>query len=376
MAEDYYKTLGIKKSASDADVKKAYRRLARKLHPDFNPGDKTSEDKFKQVSEAYEVLSNPEKRKMYDMYGTAQAPPGGAGGFGGFGGFDFGNVDFQGFDFSKNQGRGKDFSDIFSDLFTSKKKNQAPPQRGQDIQHTVTLTFFEAIHGMTMNFKVDRSQTCTECKGFQKIKSPKNTCGNCGGSGKTKVHQGNMVFETGCRACSGRGFFDSRECSKCRGKGLLPFAEKIKVQIPGGVQNGTRVRVPGKGEAALFGGQPGDLYIITKVADHDFFERKGENLYCQIPITFVEATLGAKVEVPTIDGHATIKIPQGTQNGQKFRIRGKGVPALRGQQVGDQFVEVVINVPRIRDERSKELLREFEELNKENPRESLYLSRK
>lgn len=380
MAEDYYKTLGVKKSASDAEIKKAYRRLARKLHPDFNPGDRAAEEKFKRVSEAYEVLSDADKRKTYDMYGTTQAPHGGPGGFGGFGGFDFGNVDFQGFDFSGAKQRGgKDFSDIFSDLFTSskkKKQKQAAPQRGQDIQHTVTLTFFEAIHGMTMNFKVDRSQTCVECKGFQKVKAPKTTCGNCGGSGKTKVHQGNMVFETSCRACSGRGFFDSKECGRCRGKGLLPFAEKIKVQIPGGVQNGTRVRVPAKGEAALFGGQPGDLYIITKVEDHDFFERKGENLYCKIPITYVEATLGAKVEVPTIDGHATIKIPQGTQNGQKFRIRGKGVPALRGNVTGDQFVEVHIDVPRIRDERSKELLREFEELNKENPRESLYLSRK
>ena len=377
MAEDYYKVLGVKKSASDAEVKKAYRRLARKLHPDFNPGDRKAEEQFKKVSEAYEVLSDPDKRKMYDTYGTATPPHGGAGGFGGFGGFDFNNVDFQGFDFSKSTGGGN-FSDIFSDLFGQRKQNktQQGPRRGHDIQHTVTLTFFEAIRGMTMNFKVDRSKVCDSCNGFQKVKtSNKTTCGNCGGNGKTKVRQGNMVFETGCRACNGRGVFDSRECSACNGRGTRPTSEKIKVNIPPGVQNGTRVRVPNKGEAGLFGGPDGDLYIITKVDDHDFFERKGENLYCKVPITFAEAALGAKVEVPTIDGHSTIKIPQGTQRGQKFRIRGKGVPALRGNQVGDQFVEVTITVPRLRDERSKDLLREFDELNPENPRSDLYVNR-
>ncbi len=374
MAEDYYKTLGVKKNATDAEIKKAYRRLARKFHPDFNPGDRQAEATFKRISEAYDVVSDPEKRQMYDLYGTTQPPSGGGSGFGGF---DFGNVDFQGFDFSKAQGGQKDFSDIFSDLFSrTRTTKEDRPKRGQDIQHTVTLTFFEAIKGLTMNFKVDRSKTCENCHGKRKIKTQtKTTCGNCGGTGKTKIRQGNMVFETACRACGGHGLFDNKECPTCHGRGILPFGEKIKVQIPPGVNNGTRVRVTNKGEAGLIDDTPGDLYIITKVEDHDFFERKGENLYCTIPITYVEATLGAKVEVPTVDGFATIKIPQGTQNGQRLRIRGKGVPSLRGGQVGDQFVEVRIHVPRIRDERSKELLREFEKLNSEDPREKLYVSR-
>jgi molecular chaperone DnaJ len=298
------------------------------------------------------------------------------------GGFDFSDFGFQGFDFSGGSGSAgssESFSDIFADMFSSKKgrggRSQGPV-RGQDIQHTVTLTFFEAIQGMTMNFKVDRSQQCQRCNGRGSIHTHQKTnCTNCGGNGKTKIRQGNMVFEAACRACDGRGFFDSTNCDVCRGVGKVPTTEKIKVNIPAGVNNGTRVRVPHKGEAGLRGGQDGDLYIITKVEEHEFFERKGENLYCKVPITFVEAALGAKVEVPTIDGRATIKIPQGTQTGQRFRIRGKGVPALRGSARGDQFVEVNVIVPRIRDERSKELLAEFESLNTENPRENLHVSR-
>lgn len=372
MAEDYYKVLDVKKTASDAEIKKAYRRLARKFHPDFNPGDKRAETTFKRVSEAYEILSDSEKRKVYDVYGNVQPPPQG----GGTGGFDFGGFDFQGFDFSRQKGGAGSFSDIFSDIFQQTRTSQRKgPVRGQDIQHTVTLTFLEAVKGITMNFQVERSQVCETCKGHRKVKSSNKTpCGVCNGSGKTKIRQGNMVFEGTCRSCDGRGLLDSKDCPSCYGRGSFPLTERTKVQIPPGVANGTRVRVPNKGEAGLLGGQPGDLYIITKVEDHGFFERRGENLYCTIPVTYVEAALGAKVEVPTIDGSATIKIPQGTQNGQKFRIRGKGVPSLRGSQVGDQFVEIVIHVARVRDERSKELLREYDQLNPENPRKHLNAS--
>ncbi len=379
MAEDYYKTLGVKKSASDGDIKKAYRRLARKFHPDFNPGDEKAETRFKKISEAYEVLSDSEKRKMYDAYGTVN-PGAAAGGPGGGFNFDFGKFNFQGFDFSGFSGNGagqRDFSDIFSDMFNRARSPKSDsPRRGQDIQHTVTLTFFEAVKGLTMNFKVDRSKVCDRCKGSQRVKTGKRmTCATCGGSGKTKITRGSMMFESTCSACEGKGFFDAERCPACGGRGALPYSEKIKVSIPAGVQNGTRVRVPNKGEAGAKGGPDGDLYIITKVEDHDFFERKGDNLFCVIPITFVEASLGAKVEVPTVDGSATIKIPPGTQTGQRFRIRGKGVASLRGGQTGDQFVEVKVHVPRIGDERSKELLREFETLNSGNPREDLHLSR-
>jgi len=376
MAEDYYKTLGVKKGASAAEVKKAYRRLARKYHPDFNPGDQNAEGKFKKISEAYEVLGDEEKRKLYDTYGTTQIPNQGAGGPFDMGGFDFGHVDFQGFDFSG--GGGANFRDIFSDMFNRRKGGEQTrkPMRGQDIQHTVSLTFYEAIRGLTMNFKVDRSKPCNNCGGKGAIKtSNKTTCGNCGGSGKTKIHQRNMVFESNCKACNGRGIFDSRQCGDCGGQGRVPLAEKIKVHIPPGVNNGTRVRVPNKGEAGLYGGPEGDLYIITKVGDHDFFERRGENLYCTVPVTFVEAALGARIEVPTIDGSTTIKIPPGTKSGQKFRIREKGVPALRGNQSGDQFVEVTIHVPMVQDEDAKELLRQFARLTPDNPREQLRVTR-
>lgn len=380
-SEDYYKSLGVKKGASDSDLKKAYRRLARKYHPDFNPGDKKAEAQFKKVSEAYEVLTDKDKRKLYDMYGTTQVPQGGSNGPFNMGGFDFG-VNFQGFDFSSTGGGSSgatgDFSDIFSDMFSRTKKSRATKnraKRGQDIQHTVTLTFFESIRGLTMPFKLERSKRCDPCNGMGRIKTgQKTTCGNCAGAGKTKVRQGNMVFETPCLACDGRGIFDSKACTHCSASGRLPFSEKVTVRIPPGVSKGSRVRVPHKGEAGTLGGADGDLFIITNVEDHGFFERRGDNLYCTIPVTFVEAAMGAKVEVPTIDGHATIKIPPGTQNGQKFRIRDKGAPT-RGNQFGDQFVEVFIVIPRIRDERSKEILREFETLNPENPRENLNLSR-
>ena len=369
MADEFYKTLGVKKSASDAEIKKAYRRLARKYHPDFNPGDKNAESEFKKISEAHEVLSDPEKRKNYDTFGTAQAPHGGPGGFDMRG---FGDINFQGFDFSGG-GNSSDFSSIFSDFFNQKDQRSGnAPKRGQDIQHTVSLTFLEAIKGLTMTFKVERSSACPTCNGFQSIKTNQETkCGKCNGTGKAKLRKGSMLFETSCTSCDGRGILDRKDCPTCYGRGYQPKLETIKVNIPAGVSNGTRVRIPKKGEAGLRGQPEGDLYIITKVEDHDFFERRGENLYCAIDITFPEAALGAKVSVPTVDGEATIKIPPGTQSGQKFRIRGKGAPSLRGNQSGDQFVEVRIYVPRLSDERSKELLREFQQLNPENPREKL-----
>lgn len=368
MSNDLYKTLGVKRSASAAEIKKAYRRLARKYHPDFNAGNTEAETRFKEISEAYEVLSDDEKRKHYDMFGTTKPMGDGMGS-----GFDPSGFGFKGFDFT-NAGAGGDFSSIFSDLFGAGRKSARNnrPTRGHDISHTVNLTFEEAIHGRTMSFKVERSKACGGCRGMGEVKTAqKTTCNACNGTGKVQNRQSSMVFQTTCRSCGGRGIFDTESCKSCNGRGQHPVTEQIKVNIPPGVANGTKVRVPGKGEAGTLGGPDGDLYLITHVADHSFFERKGSNLYCQVPITYPEATLGAKVQVPTLDGSATIKIPPGTQGGQKFRIRGKGVPAVRGGQAGDQFVEVLVTVPRLGDERSKELLREFAELNPENPREDL-----
>lgn len=372
MAEDYYKILGVTRKASTADIKKAYRKMARKYHPDVNPGDAQAEARFKQISQAYEVLSDPDRRKMFDQFGTDKPPHMGAGKSQGP---NFGDFDFRGFDFSNaQQSSFRDFSDIFSEVF-GRGTGEAKPKssvRGQDIQHSLTLSFFEAIRGLTISLKVDRSETCSSCGGHQTVRvGNRSTCAECGGRGKVRLQQGNMVFETTCRHCEGKGYRDREPCPSCKGRGVQPKREVVKVSIPPGVDNGSRVRVAGKGEAGVMGGPAGDLYIITKVQEHAFFERKGANLYCHVPISFTEATLGAKIQVPTVDGSSTIKIPPGTQNGQKFRIRGKGVPALRTDQRGDQFVEVTVHVPRIRDERSKEILREFQQLNPENPRDDL-----
>lgn len=370
MSNDLYKTLGVKRSASASEIKKAYRRLARKYHPDFNSGNADAEKKFKEISEAYEVLSDDDKRKHYDMFGTTKPM-----GDGGASGFDPSSFGFQGFDFTGGGGNG-DFSSIFSDLFGQSGRRQRSsnrPQRGVDIQHTVNLTFEEAIYGRTMNLKVERSKACGNCSGRGEVKTAaRTTCTTCNGSGKIQNKQSSMVFQTTCRQCMGKGFFDTSRCNTCSGQGQFPISEHIKVNIPPGVSNGTKVRVPGKGEAGRLGGPDGDLYLITNVEDHEFFDRQGNNLYCEVPVTFPEATLGAKIEVPTLEGKATIKIPPGTPTGQKFRIRGKGVPAARGKQAGDQFVEVVVTVPRLADERLKELLREFSELNEEDPRKDLF----
>ena len=378
MAEDYYKELGVGRSAADPEIKKAYRRLARKFHPDVNPGNKTAEAKFKKISQAYEVLSDKEKRKNYDTFGTATPPHMGGQGMGGA---DFGGFDFRGFDFS-GQSRGgghSDFGDIFSEMFSSNKRSSrqsSQPRKGRDIQHQITLSFFEAIRGLTIPIQVDRTRVCHQCKGQQQIKTGNNaTCSHCHGTGKMQLQTGSMAFETACRYCHGTGGIDSKPCPTCHAAGVMPHSETVKVHIPAGVGNGSRVRVAQKGEAGVLGGPEGDLFIITKVEEHKFFERRGTNLFCRIPLTFPEAALGSKIEVPTIDGSSIIRIPPGTQNGQKFRIRGKGVPSLRGGIPGDQFVEVDIIVTKLQDERSKEILREFAKLNAEDPRKDLNVNR-
>ncbi len=368
MAEDFYKVLGVKRSSSAAEIKKAYRRLARQFHPDVNPGDRDAEARFKGISEAYEVLSDEEKRKNYDTYGTANPQVGGPGGA------DFGGFDFRGFDFN-SAGGFSDVQDLFPDLFGGRQRKASrsnAPQKGQDVQHSVRLAFREAVYGTTLNLSLDRKNTCLSCQGSGRVATKgRQSCPRCDGKGKQRIQQGSMVFEAPCSMCEGRGVLESEPCSPCGGQGLLSSTDRVAVKIPAGVDNGTRVRVPQKGEGGRLGGPAGDLFIITSVEAHPFFERKGANLYCEIPITFTEAALGAKVEVPTLEGKATIKIPPGTQVGQKFRIRGKGVPSVRGHQVGDQFVQVKVVIPRLRDERSKEILREFTALNDEDPRADL-----
>lgn len=366
--DDYYKVLGVSREASTDEIKKAYRRLARKYHPDVNPGDKASEEQFKKISEAFDVLGDPEKRKVYDRYGTYSDTLGqqGQGGF-----------NFSGFDFSDlgNMGGGGSFSDIFSELFgggaRQKQKTERKPQRGSDIEYTLSLSFEEAVQGITTGISVSRNEACSRCHGVGDTGSG-TQCVKCNGTGKFQNQSGRMRFSTQCPDCGGTGKI--RElCTVCGGRGTLAKTETVKVKIPAGVDNGSRVRVPGKGNAGPYGGPPGDLFINTRVSEHPYFTRKGDNIYCTIPISVPEAALGAKIEVPTISGKAVLRIPPGTQSGQKFRLREKGVPSLRSQFRGDQYVEVRITMPKIISEDTKALLREYSRLNPENPRAEMGL---
>jgi molecular chaperone DnaJ len=391
--KDYYAVLGVSRSAKPEEIRKAYRHLARKHHPDVNPGNKGAEEKFKQLSEAYEILSDEKKRKIYDQYGfySDNLPPGGYGpgpgqGSAGptyspppgvdFSGFDFSNMDDGGGDAAKHTGGfGGGFRDIFSQIFSRGEREaaSAEPEAGSDIEYRMHLGFWDAIRGAQVRITVAREDACSTCSGTGTMPGPAVTCGNCGGTGKTQRQAGAMRFEMTCPQCRGTGK-QRRPCPKCHGTGSLNTPETLNVRIPSGVDTGSRVRVPGKGNAGIQGGPPGDLFIVTEVEPHPVFERKGDNFYVKLPVTITEAALGAKVEVPTIDGLSTIKIPPGTQSGQKLRLRGKGAPSLRdssGEVRGDEFVEVQVMVPRVADERTKEILRELARLNPDDPRKDL-----
>jgi molecular chaperone DnaJ len=368
--EDYYKTLGVKRAATQEEIRKAYRRLARKYHPDLNPGDKASEEKFKNLSEAYDVLSDPKKREVYDKFGTYSDNIREAGRAPGTPGVDFDWSVFTGAT-GAGAGGGASFKDIFSELFGGGTRTttqaQPQPQRGADIEIPLALSFEEAINGLTTNINVRRSEVCPRCNGTGEASAGQLLCVTCDGSGKISTGGGFLRFDQTCGDCGGTGK-RRPSCQGCNGKGVLPKYETVKVRIPAGVDTGSRVRVNGKGEAGMRGAPPGDLYIITNVSPHRIFTRKGDNIYCAIPITLPEAALGAKIEVPTVAGKAQLRIPPGTQSGQVFRLREKGAPSLRGATRGDQYVEVRVVLPKIIDEDSKKLLREFEKRNPENPR--------
>jgi molecular chaperone DnaJ len=395
--KDYYAILGVARDAKPEAIRKAYRHLARKYHPDVNPGNKSAEEKFKQISEAYEILSDEKKRKIYDQYGfySDNIPPGGyqpsaspgdaarayaSGGTAGPGGFDFSGFDFSNFE-PRPGGRagGEDsgfgFRDIFSQIFSRNPASGAEEEdqaetRGRDLEHHMHLSFWDAIRGTQVRITVNRNETCPTCKGTGTGKGPATVCSTCDGKGRVVRQSGAMRFEGPCPDCNGTGK-RKPPCPTCSGAGFVTRPETFEVRIPPGVDQGSRVRVAGKGNTGRNGGPPGDLYIVTDVEPHPVFERKGDNVYVKVPVTIAEASLGAKVEVPTIDGPSTIKIPPGTQSGQKLRLRGKGAPSLRGEARGDQFVEVQVVVPKVADERSKELLRELARLNPEDPRAEL-----
>jgi molecular chaperone DnaJ len=402
--KDYYATLGVKKTASAEDIRKAFRKLARKYHPDVNPGDKGAEEKFKALSEANDVLSDPKKRKIYDQLGFysdnidqatadayARAGGGTAGPSAGFpegqphaAGGQGANFDFGGFDFSdlfEGGGRGRKagsagggggFKDIFSGMFGGRGgAAHEGPEPGSDLEYQVNVPFWTAIRGGVMRLNITRRDVCGTCHGKGYIESP-GTCPECGGTGQVTQTGGRMKFNTACPRCHGTGKNIST-CPTCHGEGTIERTEPLEVRIKAGTRDGQRIRIPGKGNAGLHGGSVGDLYVIIRTGDHPIFHREGDDIQLTVPVTATEAALGAKVEVPTIDGRTMLKIPPGTQSGQKLRLRQKGVPsATKEGSRGDEIVEIKVTVPVLRDERSKEILRELAKLNPEDPRAELW----
>jgi molecular chaperone DnaJ len=405
--KDYYEILGVKKSASAEEIRKAFRKLARKYHPDVNPGDKSAEEKFKTLSEANDVLSDPKKRKIYDQVGfysdnidpataKAYARGGGTPGDGGFqGGFPGGgpeqagggqgvHFDFGGFDFSdladsagrsrKSSGEGSSFRDIFGGIFGGGRGAAAAeegPEPGTDLEYQVNVPFWTAIRGGVMRLNISRHDTCGNCHGQGFLEAP-GKCPQCGGSGQITQTSGRMKFNVQCPRCHGTGK-NLTTCPVCHGAGVVEKTEPLEVRIKAGTRDGQRIRIPGKGNAGAHGGAAGDLYAIIRIDAHPVFRRDGDDIYLSVPVNATEAALGAKIEVPTIDGRALLKIPPGTQSGQKLRLREKGVPSATKEGVrGDEIVEITVTVPMPRDERTKELLRELAKLNPEDPREELW----
>jgi len=404
--KDYYGVLGVKKSASVDDIRKAFRKLARKYHPDVNPGDKAAEEKFKAISEANDVLSDPKKRKIYDQLGfysdnidpaaaEAYARQGGApGGFpggqqgatgsAGAGGvhFDFGGFDFS--DLFEGGGRGKKtsassaggggFRDIFSSIFDRGGAGVAAeegPEPGTDLEYQVNVPFWTAIRGGVMKLNIAHRETCATCNGNGFVEAT-GTCPQCHGKGTIEQTGGRMKFNVQCPRCHGTGKNIS-PCPTCHGEGTVERTEPLEVRIKPGTRDGQRIRLAAKGNAGTHGGPAGDLYVIIRTGDHPVFHRDGDDIRLTVPVSATEAALGAKIEVPTIDGRTLLKIPPGTQSGQKLRLREKGVPSATKEGVrGDEIVEIKVTVPMPRDERTKELLRELATLNPEDPRAELW----
>ncbi len=367
--KDYYETLGVSRDADERQIKKAYRKLARKYHPDLNPNNKEAEQRFKEINEAYEVLSDPEKKKQYDTYGHAAFETGseGTGGFrswtGGPGGFDF--------TFTRDRGGGSGgsiFEDLFGDVFGTRKGYQPAPEPGKDLYYNMEIDLKDAYTGTSTYINVQKEGPCDRCYGSgEEPGAVKTRCPTCKGKGTVESGMGFMRFSSTCQQCRGRGSI-APPCRMCGGRGTALKSEQIMVKIPPGVDNGTKVRVPGKGGAGIRGGRAGDLYIIIAIRPHPFFERRGDDLYCEVPVTVSEAALGAKIEVPTMDGIASMTIPAGTQGGQMFRLKGKGMPHLKGGGSGDQYVKIAIAIPRGISEEDKNIFKRLASLYKENPR--------
>jgi molecular chaperone DnaJ len=404
--KDYYGTLGVKPTATAEEIRKAFRKLARKYHPDVNPNDKKAEERFKEISEANDVLSDEKKRKIFDQFGfysdnidPAAAEAAARGGYGGShagGGrgagqevpFDFGGFDFSDFQTgrggqpsssSAGGGFGGSFRDIFSGMFTGSGQRARGPEPGTDLEYQVNVDFWTLVRGGVTRLEITRQEVCPTCRG-KSTTGGSVGCPECHGTGQVTQMGGRMKFNIQCPRCNGTGRVENA-CATCHGEGVVTKREMLEFRIKPGTRDGQRIRLAGKGNAGMSGGPPGDLYLIIKAGTNPVFTRQGDDIYVTVPVTVTEAALGAKIEVPTIDSveakdgaaRTQLKIPPGTQTGQKLRLREKGViSATRDGQRGDQIVEVKIVVPKVQDERSKEILRELAVLNPENPREALF----
>ncbi|GAA0718854.1 molecular chaperone DnaJ [Clostridium malenominatum] len=355
--KDYYEVLGLQKGASEDEIKKAFRKLAIQYHPDKNQGNKEAEEKFKEINEAYQVLSDPQKKAQYDQFGTAD-----------FQGFEGGG--FGGFDFSDMGGFGDIFDSFFGGGFGGGGRRRNGPQKGADLEYTINLTFEEAVFGAEKEINLTRSETCETCTGSgAKPGTQPKVCPKCNGSGQVKVQRntplGSFVSVSTCDTCSGKGNVVSDPCPECRGKGTLRKQKKIKVKVPAGVDNGNAIPIRGQGEAGTNGGPSGDLYASIRVAPHQFFKRKGFDIYIDTHISFSKAALGAELKIETVDGEVKYTVPAGTQPGTVFRLKGKGVPFVNGRGRGDQYINVIVDIPKTLNAKQKEALHAFMEASGE-----------
>jgi molecular chaperone DnaJ len=354
---DFYIVLGVAPGASVADIKRAYRRLARKHHPDINPGDRTADARFRRIAEAYETLVDPDRRRQYDQsggrMGVGSEPP----------------LSFAGFDFSAvvDGPQAATFGELFADVFQPAGPEDGP-EPGADLYATVSLTFEESVRGAERHLTVTRHEVCGVCGGATLIRTPEGRCLACRGAGSVRWARGHMVFTKACAACDGSGRQRHQPCGACAAQGVTARTESIALRIPAGIPDRGRVKIPGRGHAGRRGGRAGDLIVAVEVAPHPVFERRGNDLHVVVPIAIHEAALGARISVPAIDGPASLRVPPGTQTGQRFRVRGRGVPSTEEGRAGDLVVEVRLTLPAIIDERSKELLREFGRINQESVR--------
>jgi molecular chaperone DnaJ len=344
---DYYEILSVSRNATDNELKAAYRKLALKYHPDRNPNDQTAEEKFKEAAEAYEVLRDSQKRSLYDQYGHAGLENTGFHGFGGF------------------EDIFSSFGDIFEDFFgfSSRRRSRSRAMPGADLRYDMSLDFMEAVFGSETEIEIDKRQTCNECGGSGcETGTEPESCRHCGGTGQVSRSQGFFTVRTTCPTCRGNGQVIPSPCPKCRGTGQVMASKKVAVKIPAGVDHGSRLRLTGEGEPGVFGGPPGDLYVFIHVQPHEFFQRQDTDIICEIPISFVQATLGDKISVPTLNGKKNLKIPKGTQPGDIFYFRGEGIPSLRGRGRGDQIIQVAIKTPTHLTKKQEALLRDFAKL--------------